>query len=49
MSFEPATPQYKKLKNEKFTSLTPKIMDQNGNIITGGLQVTVVLHICDSA
>ena len=29
------------------TSLTLKIMDQAGNIITDGQQVTVVLHICD--
>ena len=47
MSFEPHTPQYKKLKNDTITSLTLKIMDQAGNIITDGLQVTVVLHICD--
>ena len=46
-SFEPNIPQYKKLKNEEFTSLTLKIMDQNGNIITDGLQATVVLHIHD--
>ena len=45
--FEPHIPQYKKLKNEEFTSLTLRIMDQNGNIITDGLQVTVVLDICD--
>ena len=45
--FETATPQYKKLKNEEFTSLTLRIMDQNGNIITDGPQVTVVLHIHD--
>ena len=45
--FEPATPQYKKLKNEEFTSLTLRITDQNDNIITDGPQVTVVLHICD--
>ena len=45
--FEPNIPQYKKLKNEEFVSLTLKITDQNGNIITDGLQVTVVLHICD--
>ena len=45
--FEPDIPQYKKLKNGEFTSLTLKIMDQNGNIITDGLQVTVVLHIRD--
>ena len=43
--FEPHTPQYRALKNGEFTSLTLKITDQNGNIITDGLQVTVVLHI----
>ena len=42
--FEPQAPQYRKLKNGKFTSLTLRIMDQNGNIITDGPQVTVVLH-----
>ena len=41
------TPQYKKLKNGEFTSLTLRLTDQNGNIITDGLQVTVVLHIRD--
>ena len=41
--FEPRTPQYKKLKNGEFTSLTLKIMDQNNNIITDGPRVTVVL------
>ena len=45
--FEPNIPQYKRLKNGEFTSLTLRIMDQNGNIITDGLQVTVVLHIRD--
>ena len=45
--FEPHTPQYKKRKNEEFTSLTLKITDQNNNIITDGPQVTVVLHIHD--
>ena len=45
MHFEPDTPQYKKLKNREFTSLTLRITDQNNNIITNGLQVTVVLHI----
>ena len=45
--FEPDIPQYKKLKNGEFTSLTLRIMDQNGNIITDGPQVAVVLHICD--
>ena len=44
--FEPQNPQYKKLKNGEFTSLTLRITDQN-NVITDGPQVTVVLHICD--
>ena len=43
----PKTPQYKKLKNGEFTSLTLRITDQNNNIITDSLQVTVVLHIRD--
>ena len=46
--FEPQTPQYKKLKNREFTSLTLRITDQNNNIITDGLQVTVGLYIRDS-
>ena len=45
--FEPQTPQYRKLKNGEFTSLTLRITDQNNNIITDGPQVNVVLHICD--
>ena len=45
--FEPQTPQYKKLKNGEFTSLTLRITDQNNNVITDGPQVTVVLHIHD--
>ena len=45
--FEPNIPQYKKLKNREFTSLTLAIMDQANNVITDSLQVTVVLHICD--
>ena len=48
MHFEPHTPQYKKLKNGTITSLTLKIMDQVGNIITNGPGTTVALHICDS-
>ena len=47
MHCEPNIPQYKRLKNDEFTSLTLRIMDQNGNIITDGLKVTVVLHIRD--
>ena len=46
MSFEPQIPQYKKLKNDTTTSLTLKT-DQNNNVITDGLQVTVDLHICN--
>ena len=45
MHFEPQSPQYKKLKNGTITSLTLAIMDQNNDIITDGLEVTVVLHI----
>ena len=43
--FEPCSPQYKRLKNGEFTSLTLRITDQNGNIITDDPEVTVVLHI----
>ena len=46
-SFKPQNPQYKKLKNGEFTSLTLRVMDQNNDIITDGPQVTVVLHIHD--
>ena len=45
--FEPQKPQYRKLKNGEFTSLTLRITDQNNNVITDGPQVTVVLHIPD--
>ena len=45
--FKPQTPQYRKLKNDTITSLTLKITDQAGNIITDGPQITVVLHIRD--
>ena len=45
--FEPQTPQYRKLKNGEFTSLTLRITDQNNDVITDGPQVTVVLHIRD--
>ena len=47
MHFEPQTPQYRKLKNREFTSLTLRITDQNNNVITDGPQVTVLLHIHD--
>ena len=41
------TPQYKKLKNRDFTSLTLRITDQAGNVIADGQQVTAVLHTHD--
>ena len=47
MHFEPQNPQHKKLKSGEFTSLNLRITDQNNNVITDGLQVTVVLHIRD--
>ena len=43
--FEPESPQYKKFKNDTITSLTLAITDQNNDIITDGLEVTVILHI----
>ena len=45
--FKPQTPQYRKLKNGEFNSLNLRITDQNNNVITDGLQATVVLHIRD--
>ena len=45
--FEPQTSQYWKLKNGEFTSLNMRITDQNNNIVTDGLHLTVVLHIRD--
>ena len=45
MHFEPQSPQYKKLKNDTITSLTLVITDKNNNIITDGLETTVVLNI----
>ena len=45
MHFEPCTPQYKKLKYDIITSLTLRITDQVGNIITNGPGTTLVLHI----
>ena len=38
-------PRYKKLKYDNIVSLTLKITDQAGNIITNGPGTTVVLHI----
>ena len=45
MQVTPYVPQYKRLKNGEFTSLTLRITDQINNIITDGPKVTVVLHI----
>ena len=45
MRFEPQTPKYRKLNNGEFTSLTLRITDQNGNVITDGPQATVMLQI----
>ena len=45
--FEPATPQYKKLKGGQIVSLILRIKDQAGNVITDGPGTTVVLHIRD--
>ena len=45
MHFEPHTPQYKKFKSGMINSLSLKITDQAGNIITNGPGTTVVLHI----
>ena len=47
MRFEPVTPQYKKLKNSMINSLTLRITDQDNNVITNGLGMTVVLHLHD--
>ena len=43
--FEPQTPRHKALKYGEIVSLTLRITDQNNNIITDGLETTVVLHI----
>ena len=45
MRFEPCTPRYKILKSGMINSLSLKITDQAGNIITDGPGMTVVLHI----
>ena len=45
MLFKPQTPRYKAPKYGEIVCLTPRIMDQNNNIITDGLETTVVLNI----
>ena len=47
MHFEINIPQYKKLRNREFTTLTLRITNQKNNIITDGLKVIVVLYIRD--
>ena len=44
-SSEPVTPQYKRLKNGEFTSLTLRIRDQKDNSIIDCLRMAIVLHI----
>ena len=44
MHFEPAMPQYRKLKGGQIVSLILRITDQAGNTITDGLETTVA---CD--
>ena len=45
MFSKPQTPRYKALKYGQIVSLTLRIMEQNNNIITDGLETTVVLNI----
>ena len=45
--FEPQTPQYKNFKGGQIVSLTLRITDQNGNLITNGPGTTVMLHVRD--
>ena len=45
MHFKSQSPQYRKLKNDTITSITLAITDQNNDIITDGLEVTVVFRI----
>lgn len=42
---EPKHPRYKKLKSGVFQSLTMRITNQNGDMITDSLGTSVVLHI----
>ena len=45
MLLKPQTPRYMKLKYVEIVSLTLRITDQNNDIITDGLETTVVLNI----
>ena len=42
---EPVAPQYKQLRNGEPNSLTLRITDQKGKVITDGPGITIVLHI----
>ena len=42
---KPCTPRYKKLKNGMINSLSLKITDQTGKVITDGSGTTIVLYI----
>ena len=44
-NIKPVAPQYKRLKNGEFASLTLRIMDQKDNGIIDGPGMTIVLHI----
>ena len=44
-NFEPCAPQYKRLKDEEFNSLTLRMMHKESSVITGGPATTVVLHV----
>ena len=44
---KPHTPKYKIIKNGRLNSLTLRITDQDGNVITNGPGTTVVFHIRD--
>ena len=47
-NFESQFPQYKALKSGMINSLSLKITDQAGNILTDGSGTTVVLHVRNS-
>ena len=44
-SFEPVAPQYKRLRNGKFASLTLRKADEKNNGVTDGLGMTIIFHI----
>ena len=44
-NFEPCAPQYKRLKDGEFNSLTLRMMHKRSSVITDGPVTTVVLHV----